>query len=238
MLASALRAAFPEWTVTRYGSAERTAAAQPGFKDRYLAGLEETRLLGKRPDLLLFPARAGVAEDLSERPQAETEPIAQQADAAIEVRSSKFEALTYMAARQQRREARTAPGRGVLCFTVKVEDLVIVYRWLERNRVPQAYCQVFFDSIFAINFLDIFATIASGRGYRIAEPEKSQGKATIFIPVTAGVHVGNSMGLPTFAAEHRVTALGRHDAYVVPQGGRFELDALSMRRVLAEFSFA
>ncbi len=237
MLTGALRAAFPDWTVAQYGNTDRIAAGHPEFRGRYFAGLEETRLTGKRPDLLLFPARLGVAADLSERPQAQAEALVQQADAAIEVRSSKFEALTYMAVRQQQREAGNASGRETPSFTVKVEDLVIVFRWLERNRVPQAYCQVFFDSIFAINFLDIFEAIASGEGYTIETPEKSQEKATIMLPITAGVQVGRGTDLPTFAAEHRVTALGRHDAYVVPQGGGFVLDAANMRRVLVEFSF-
>lgn len=115
---------------------------------------------------------------------------------------------------------------------MKVEDLVIVYRWLERHRVPQSYCQVFFDSMFAINFLDIFETIRGGSGLWIETPEKSQEKATIMIPITSGRQIGQATAIPTFAAQHRVTELGRHDVYVVPQGGGFELDAVTARQVL------
>jgi len=61
---------------------------------------------------------------------------------------------------------------------------------------------------------------------------KSQEKATIMIPITRGLQVGTATELPSFAAEHRVTALGRHDAYVVPCGGGFMLDASKMRQVL------
>jgi hypothetical protein len=104
--------------------------------------------------------------------------------------------------------------------------------WLERHRVPETYCQVFFDSVFAINFLDIFAIIASGDGYSIETPAKSQEKSTIMIPITRGAQVGKATSLPTFAAEHRVTELGRPDAYVVPQGGGFALDAAAMKKVL------
>ncbi len=232
MLTNAMRVAFPELIVTQYGYTDRIAAGQSDFKRRYLAGLEETRLLGKRPDLLLFPSAAGCDPDISDRPQAETEPLVQKATAAIEVRSSKFEALKYMATRQRQRDEGNSTGRGTPSFTVKVEDLVIVYRWLERNRVSQAYCQVFFDSIFAINFLDIFATIARGEDFTIETPAKSQEKATIMISITAGLKVGKGTSLPTFAAEHKVTALGRHDAYVVPQGGGVVLDPANMRQVL------
>ena len=231
-LSAALLHALPEWKVAQYGDTNRIAAGHPDFKASYLAGIEETRCFGKRPDLLLFPVSFAVEGDLSNRAHEETEALVKQAAAAVEVRSSKFEALTYMAVRQRQREAGNLTGRETPSFTVKVEDLVIVYRWLERHGVPQTYCQVFFDSVFAINFLDIFATIASGAGYAIETPAKSQQKATIMLPITRGVQVGTATALPSFAAEQRVTELGRHDAYVVPQGGGFVLDADKLRQVL------
>jgi hypothetical protein len=232
MLTSAILAALPEFKVAQYGNTDRIAAGHPQFKGRYLVGLEETRLFGKRPDLLLFSASVAVESDLSEHSHAETEAMVKRAVAAIEVRSSKFEALKYMAVRQKQHDDGNKTGRETPSFTVKVEDLVIVYRWLERHGVPQTYCQVFFDSVFAINFLDIFATIAAGDGYSIETPAKSQEKATIMIPITRGARIGKATSLPTFAAEHRVTELGRHDAYVVPQGGGFELDAAAIKKVL------
>ena len=67
MLSAALLHALPEWKVVQYGSTDRIAAGHPEFKTRYLAGLEETRQFGKRPDLLLFPGGASVEADLSER---------------------------------------------------------------------------------------------------------------------------------------------------------------------------
>ncbi len=231
-LSAALLRALPEWRVVQYGDTNRIAAGHPDFKASYLAGIEETRRFGKRPDLLLFPTALQVDADLSIQPHAETEDLVSRALAAVEVRSSKFEALTYMAVRRHQREAGKATGRETPSFTVKVEDLIIVYRWLERHGVPQTYCQVFFDSVFAINFLDIFATISSGTGYVIETPAKSQEKATIMLPITRGVQVGTATELPSFAAEHRVTELGRHDAYVVPQGGGFVLDPERMRAVL------
>ncbi len=231
-LSDALVQALPEWMVVQYGDTGRIAAGHPDFKTSYLAGIEETRRHGKRPDLLLFPASIPVEADLSGRTHAETETLVRQAAAAVEVCSSKFEALTYMAVRRQQREAGGATGRESPSFTVKVEDLVVVHRWLEKHGVPQSYFQVFFDSVFAINFLDIFTVIASGTGYVIEAPAKSQEKATIMIPITRGVQVGAATELPSFAAEHRVTALGRHDAYVVPRGGGFVLDAVKTRQVL------
>ena len=232
MFSASLLRGLPEWKVVQYGSTDRIAAGHPEFKARYLAGLEETRRFGKRPDLLLVPAGSAIDADVSGHSHEDVEPLVKQAIAAVVVRSSKFEALTYIAVRKRQRASGNLTGRETPSFTVKVEDLVIVYRWLERHRLPQCYCQVFFDSVFAINFLDIFSTIGSGGGFTIETPQKSQEKATIMIPITRGAQIGRATAIPTFAAEHRVTELGRHDAYVVPQGGGFELDAAATRKVL------
>ena len=151
LLADAIGQACPEWTVSQYGDTNRIAAGHPDFKASYLAGIERTRQFGKRPDLLLFPANVAVASDLSAYSRVETEEVVQQAVAAVEVRSSKFDALTYIAVRKRQRDAGRSTGRETPSFTVKVEDLVIVYRWLERNHVPESYCQVFFDSAFVID---------------------------------------------------------------------------------------
>ena len=98
--------------------------------------------------------------------------------------------------------------------------------------MPQSYCQVFFDSVFAINFLDIFAIIASGERLHHRDAGKEPGKGNHHDSHYARRADWAATRLPTFAAEHRVTELGRHDAYVVPQGGGFELDAAATKKVL------
>ena len=194
--------------------------------------MEETRQFGKKPDLLLFPSAFDVDEDLSLRRHAETATSVRQAITAIEVRSSKLEALTYIRVREEERAAGKNPDRMTPSFTVKVEDLVIVYRWIERYRVPETYCQVFFDTIYAINFANVFRIIAGDDNWEIETPAKSQQKATIMIPITCGKQIGDVTEMPDFTAEQRVTRLGRHDAYVVPVGGKFRLNAEVMRGVL------
>lgn len=226
-----LRNSFPNWRVEQYGNTDRIAAGHPEFKARYLAGVEETRRFGKRPDLLIFSSDSDVPTELADMPFEQSAPSVQCALASVEVRSSKFEALTYMRVRKEQKAAGNTAVRETPSFTVKVEDLIIVYRWLERFGVPQSYCQVFFDSIFAINFLRIFTIIGSGTGFTIETPAKSQEKATIMIPITSGTQIGTGSVLPHFEAEHRVTALGRHDAFVVPRGGSFSLDAAATQTV-------
>lgn len=233
-LTIAIRNAFPKWQVVQYGNTDQIAAGHPKFKSRFLSGLNETRLYGKRPDLLLFETDKKVPADMSSLEHAIVDPLVGQAIGAIEVRSSKFEALTYMRVRQYQRAAGNKAARETPSFTVKVEDLKIVYRWLEKYQLPQIYVQVFFDSIFAINFLTIFEIIADGEDYTIETPAKSQLKSTIMIPITCGQQVGRGLEMPSFAAEHRVTELGRHDVYVVPKGGAFEVDPSRLLRVFGQ----
>src|ERR1022692_3208546 len=49
MLSSAIVSALPEWKVVQYGNTDTIAAGHPDFKARYLAGMDATRLFGKRP---------------------------------------------------------------------------------------------------------------------------------------------------------------------------------------------
>ncbi|MDH6421314.1 hypothetical protein M2131_001255 [Polynucleobacter sphagniphilus] len=214
-----------------YGNTETIAAGEEGFKEYYLSALEEVRRFGKRPDLLVFPKGADIPADLSSVPVPESDKYVVSAQAAIEVRSSKFEAQTYMRVRQEEKLAGKS-GNETPSFTVKVEDLRIVYRWIERHKISQSYCQVFFDSVYAINVTKIFEIIATGKNFKIETPEKSQLKTTIMIPITSGELVGRFETLPEFAVENKVTRLGRHDAYVKPVGGKLVLDQDKLKSVL------
>ena len=236
-LKKAIHDADPTISISHYGETGSMVAGAPGFRDMYLDGLEETRIRGKRPDLLVFPATAGVQADLNALPDKERTALALTAVGAIEVRSSKFEALKYMAVRKKEREEGKKGTRDTPSFTVKVEDLKIVYRWTQNFGVPQIYAQVFFDSIFAINFLTIISAIIEGE-YVIDKPAKSQEKATIMIPITAGRKIGNATSIPDFTAVHEVNRLGRHDAYVRPVGGGFTIDKAALERSLYDWQFA
>lgn len=232
VLAQAIREGEGNWTVSHYGNAQKIAAGTEGFREFYLSVMEEVRLYGKRPDLLVFTGGDDVPDDITSIPFDEADKFVRRSVAAIEVRSSKFEALKYMRVRKEEREAGNRYGRPSPSFTVKVEDLKIVYRWIERYGIPQSYCQVFFDVVFCINFLDIFKIIASGEGFTIETPARSQLKATIMVPVTHGQMVGEFKEMPTFEVMKRVTRLGRHDAYVAPKGGQLVIDSKALFGVL------
>jgi len=194
--------------------------------------LLETKEYGKRPDFLVFPSGATFGGDLCAQPCEKTETIVKQAIAAVEVRSSKLDALKYIGARKAQRDAGKKVSRDAPSFTVKVEDLVIVYRWIERYGIPESYFQVFLDSVFAINFLEIFTLIASGENYKLDKHERSQGKPTIMIPITRGYEIVHSIKQPTISAKYHVTDMGRYEAYLIPEGGEFALNTDVTKNVL------
>lgn len=223
LLAKSLRDCLPGYTVSHYGDADRIPAGDPDFKEFYLSRLEDVRLRGKRPDLLIFEEHITREKDLTSQSTEELMELVKQAAVAIEVRSSKFEALRFMRVKAERKAGKKLNARDVPSFTVKIEDLRIVYRWIENHNVPQAYVQVFFDSIYALSVHKIFEIVASGTGFRLEKPAKSQGKNTIMIPITSGARIDQEVTIPDFGVERRVTELGRHDAYVVPTGGGAKL---------------
>lgn len=235
ILADAIRDTMPDIQVVHYGESDSIAAGDEGFKEFYLERWREVGRHGKRPDLLILPKSVSCDQDVSCTKTTELVDIVKKALFSIEVRSSKFEALTYMRIRQEEYNdpKKNNPSQMTPSFTVKVEDLLIVYRWLSIHHCPQLYCQVFFDSIYAIDFLEIFRIIASGQRFRIETPAKSQLKSTIMIPIICGKKIADFTNHPSFEAELKITRLGRHDAFVKPVGGKVTLDRKSLLEVVA-----
>lgn len=220
-LATALRNLPSKWGIAHYGQSDSIAAGDEGFKEFYLKQLEQVRTHGKRPDLLVLPSDAEIKKheghDISILPLDSSDLFVNNALASIEVRSSKVEALRYMEVRRHDKELgkSTSSTRETPSFTVKTEDLVIVYRWIERYKIKQAYCQVFFDSVWGMNVLSIFEWIANNQ-FKIDNPDKSQGKATILIPITEGLRIGTFSKIPSQRVHPKVSRLGRHDSFIEP----------------------
>jgi AccI restriction endonuclease len=233
IVASALRQS--DLVVTHYGAADDLQAGDDGFKAFYEAQVKEVRQHGKRPDLLVFASGTDVPASIAGLTRETRDAWVPRARAAIEVRSSKFKALQYMQVKAERGVTMSKSSVGKLCpsFTVKVEDLAILYRWVERHGVLQAYFQVFFDSCHAISVAQILELIEQWpSGMALERPRNSQGKPTILIPITLGIQVGQMREAPRFSAEVRETELGRVDAFVVPQGGALSFDRRALAQVL------
>ncbi len=87
------------WAV-KYGRSEDLIAGEPGFDAYYRSYQAELRMIGKRPDLLIFEksmfiARWGMVTDISTLDQEELDAWTPRAKYAIEVRSSAFISKTY-----------------------------------------------------------------------------------------------------------------------------------------------
>lgn len=220
--------------VTHYGASDDIQSDEVGFAEFFKAQIRDVRAFGKRPDLLVSTAAASWPASVSQLLAEQRDPFVAQAQASIEVRSSRYKALRYIAAKQQRKaDGAKNVGQMAPNFTVKVEDLVILYRWIERHQLPQAYVQVFFDSAFALNVRSIFELIAQWpAGLKLEKPTKSQGKPTIFIPITFGEQVGDMLQPPTFSAGVKETPLGQINAYVMPKGGELRLERERFLRVV------
>lgn len=224
-------ALMPDLTAYHYGFNSKTIAGEPGFKGEYVAGILDTCEWGKRADLLIGHPSLHNSADLTKISTRDTREIVSKSIGAIEVRSSRTEALIYMEYQKKRAEGGVRVSNFVPNFTVKLEDLMKVYRWIEVFDKPQFYAQVFFDVIYCISVVEIMKLISESKKLRIEEPQRSR-KATIFLPITHGVQIGQVTKKPEFEAVDRLTANGRHDIYARPTGGRIAVDGGALKQLL------
>jgi hypothetical protein len=142
-----------------FGYNSKIMAEDENFREEYIAGIIDTSKYGKRADLLLFESSADVPDDLTGLDSNAVRQFIPPCLGALEVRSSRLDAQTYMAYQRERKEEGKKPTFMEPNFTVKVEDLVKVFLWIHQNDKPQAYVQVFFDEIYAIGFLEVMKYI-------------------------------------------------------------------------------
>lgn len=63
--------------------------------------------------------------------------------------------------------------RDYLSITPKVEDIKVVYKWIETFNVPHFYFQVFFDKVFGISFEQILSIISNSDNEGVLLDKKS-----------------------------------------------------------------
>lgn len=218
-LKTALIEVLPSLQIVKYGNDDLISAGDEGFKEFYSAYQDELEATGKRPDLLVFERRDGCRpDDMSQLPLADLAHMTRAANFAIEVRSSKQLSDVY---EKVRTEEGVAGHGAVLSFTVKVEDLRLVVRWIKSFGVRHFYAQVFLDAAYMISFEKLLLLISKrAAGVRIEKNERNQGKPTIHVPITHGTRIACFATPPDFTAKVRTTRLGRVDAFVKPTGGK------------------
>lgn len=126
--------------------------------------------------------------------------------------------------------------RDYLSITPKVEDIKVVYKWIETFNVPHYYFQVFFDKIYGISFEQILSIISDsdneGSIFSIEQDTKNQNKTTIKIRSNAGYEIAYKVDEPCHNSVRKETNRGRLLFYVSFQGGTAYLDLNNLKSIL------
>lgn len=126
--------------------------------------------------------------------------------------------------------------RDYLSITPKVEDVKVVYKWIETFNVPHFYFQVFFDKSFGISFKNILTLLTDsekeGEHYEISKDIKNQNKTTIKINTRNTNQVAYKIIEPEHNSVRREMGRGRLLFYVTFKGGTAYLDLDNLRNLL------
>lgn len=226
---SSLKESGLPYCPVRYGKSDKIIAGDPEFKAFYNQYQDELASIGKRPDILLIPPSGNIGcDDISKFSQQELDIIVPNAIAGFEVRSSAY--LT--------KKFTPKPDRPFLSFTPKVEDLLVVLKWINIYNVPHFYIQVFFDAIYILPFEKILTLLVNSaikeKGvtnkeiigliddkpcFKIERNPKNQYKETIHIFLNNGELLSNNFNEPTLFGNRKELASGRLLHYVSFTGG-------------------
>jgi len=127
--------------------------------------------------------------------------------------------------------------RDFLSITPKVEDIKVVYKWVETYNVPHYYFQVFFDKVYGMSYEKILKLICDsdreGSDYFIeGNDAKNQNKTTIKINSKLGKEVAYKVEMPEHKSEMRELGRGRLLFYVTFKGGRAYLNISNLLSLL------
>lgn len=126
--------------------------------------------------------------------------------------------------------------RDYLSITPKVEDIKVVYKWIETFDVPHYYFQVFFDKVYGISFENILRIISNsdneGVVFSVESDTKNQNKTTIKIKSKTGLEIAWKVDEPSHKSVRKEMDRGRLLFYVTFQGGTAYLDVDNLKQVL------
>ena len=126
--------------------------------------------------------------------------------------------------------------RDYLSITPKVEDIKIVYKWIETFNVPHFYFQVFFDKVYGISFEQILQIISNpdneGVIFSVESDTKNQNKTTIKIKSKEGIEIASKVDEPDHESVRKEMDRGRLLFYVTFKGGAAYLDIDNLAQIL------
>ena len=126
--------------------------------------------------------------------------------------------------------------RDYLSITPKIEDLKVVYKWIENFSVPHYYLQVFFDKVYGASFKDILTLITEpdkeGDYYEISQDIKNQNKTTIKINTRRTEQIAHKVTEPEHNSVRKEMRRGRLLFYVRFAKGTAYLDVDNLKSLL------
>ncbi len=138
--------------------------------------------------------------------------------------------------RQLKTAIKEIQKRDYLSITPKVEDIKVVYKWVETFNVPHFYFQVFFDKVYGIPFEQILKIISDpdneGVIFSVETDTKNQNKTTIKINSKSGIQIASKVDEPLHESVRKEMDRGRLLFYVTFKGGTAYLDIDNLRAIL------
>lgn len=126
--------------------------------------------------------------------------------------------------------------RDFLSITPKVEDLKVIYKWIQTYNVPHYYFQVFFDKIYGISYQNILEVISNienkGSKFFIEGDVKNQNKVTIKINVKEGIEIASNIDMPNHKSAMKELDRGRMLFYVKFESGSAYLNKENLLSLL------
>jgi type II restriction enzyme len=126
--------------------------------------------------------------------------------------------------------------RDYLSITPKVEDIKVVYKWIETFNVPHFYFQVFFDKVYGISFEQILEIMANpdndGVIFSVETDTKNQNKTTIKINSKSGKLIASKVDEPHHESVRKEMDRGRLLFYVTFKGGTAYLNMDNLNKIL------
>jgi type II restriction enzyme len=126
--------------------------------------------------------------------------------------------------------------RDYLSITPKVEDIKMVYKWIETFNVPHFYFQVFFDKVYGISFEQILQIISDsdndGVIFSVESDTKNQNKTIIKINSKSGIEIAYKVDEPNHESVRKEMDRGRLLFYVTFKGGTAYLDIENLTAIL------
>jgi len=138
--------------------------------------------------------------------------------------------------KQLKNAIKEVQKRDYLSITPKVEDIKVVYKWIETFNVPHFYFQVFFDKIYGISFEQILQIISNpdndGVIFSVESDTKNQNKTTVKINSKSGIEIASKVDEPNHKSVRKEMDRGRLLFYVTFEGGTAYLDIDNLIKIL------